>query len=556
MLEFPSVGGEEWRARVEKELGPGGLDSLSVETLEGIRLVPLYPPCAPDGAGFPGAWPFARGSLPVRARPPWTVCQAVAEPDLTLAAEQIAADRRGGVGGVWLQLDAGARLGAGPEAPAVGDGAGLTACDAADLAELLEAAGDGPLSVRLGAGGNALPVAALLAAALERAERDPGDVRVHLGMDPLGALLTDGALPAAPEALAREAAILTRLRDGSFPCSRSLTASTVPYTRAGADSVQALALATATAVEYLRWLDGRDVDVARAAGQIDFVFEGDRDLLLDVCKLRAARALWARVQTACGIEARGPWIHAVTGRRTLTRADPWTNILRATVQCVAAILGGADAITTLPFDIPLGRPDDLGRRVARGTQAILAEESGLGRTLDPFGGADAVEALTMELARRAWSMFQEIESSGGLLACVRGGQVHSMIADTVHQRAERAAAGDTPVLGVSAYLPEEDTAPERERPARAPRAAAGRRLDSRRQESGAPALEPLAGAVREEDDGARLWEALLEAARSGATVAELSAALRPGARQSHVAPLAANTDEELTEGAAAAGEER
>jgi methylmalonyl-CoA mutase len=174
------------------------------------------------------------------------------------------------------------------------------------------------------------------------------------------------------------------------------------------------------------------------------------DQFLTIAKLRAARRLWARV----GAVVEAPWsirLHAVTSPAMLTRRDPWVNLLRSTVACFAASAGGADAVTVLPFDAAIGRPDAPARRLARNTAALLRDEAQIARVLDPAGGSGYVESLTDAVALAAWTWFQEIEAAGGLAAALRSGLVADRLAATQEQRAGNIATRADPITGVSEF---------------------------------------------------------------------------------------------------------
>lgn len=542
MSRFSEIDLATWRERVEQELEGEGLDSLAVETLAGVVLSPLYTRAEMPSVGAPGRSPYVRGSRSAPTDPPWLCWQRIDAAKLEDAVEAVRDDRRGGVHALWLRLDRSARLGRGPEGDDATPGGGIVAVDAADLRALIEAAGDGPLAIRLDAGGNALAASAALFAALESSGRERADLRLHLAMDPLGALAADGTLPTDPEALGRECAMLAGRSARKLSRVRALSVDTGPYARAGADAAQQLSLGMATAIQYLRWLEQHGVSPEEGAGQIEFLFEGDRHFLLEVAKLRAARWMWSRIQRACGMEPVAPWIHSSTGWRTLTRRDPWTNLLRATVQATAAIVGGADSLTTTPFDAPLGRPEALGRRLARNTQAVLAEESRLGDPLDVGGGSYAIESLTRALATNAWERLQAVEASGGMMECLRGGLVHEALAESTRRHSERIRSGRDVLLGVTRY---EDSDPlEVERPPEDVEQAVAAAVE-RRGGRAETDLTPLAAATASGEDDGAIGEALMGGARAGATIAELAGALRPGARPSEIAALPVQRDEDL-----------
>ena len=182
-----------------------------------------------------------------------------------------------------------------------------------------------------------------------------------------------------------------------------------------------------------------------AFGQLEFRYAATADQFATIAKLRAARRLWARVAQQCGVtaDAGGQRQHAVSSWSMMTRRDPWNNILRATLACFAAGVGGADAITVAPFDAAIGQPDRLARRVARNVHALLVEESHVARVIDPAGGSWYVEDLTEQLAVKAWAWFQEIERSGGLRAALAAG----LVADRLAASRERAAGRAGPTAG-------------------------------------------------------------------------------------------------------------
>jgi methylmalonyl-CoA mutase len=227
----------------------------------------------------------------------------------------------------------------------------------------------------------------------------------------------------------------------------------LPYHEAGASDAQELGCAIATGVTYLRALTDAGLDIDTAAGQLEFRYAVNADQFLGIAKLRAARRLWARVTEVCGVRpaARAQRQHAVTAPAMMTRRDPWVNLLRTTVACFAAGVGGADAVTVAPFDSAIGRSDDFARRIARNTQAILLAESRLADVIDPAGGSWYVESLTEELARHAWTVFTELERSGGIEAALRTGDLAERLAATRQARAANIATRQDALVGVSEY---------------------------------------------------------------------------------------------------------
>jgi methylmalonyl-CoA mutase len=225
----------------------------------------------------------------------------------------------------------------------------------------------------------------------------------------------------------------------------------------GASDVQELAHSLAVGAQYLRTLTGAGLDLDEAASIVEFRYAATDEQFVTIAKLRAARRLWGRVLELCGTSVREQHQHAVTSRPMMSRYDPWVNMLRTTVAAFAAGVGGADAVTVLPFDSPLGTPDAFGRRIARNTSALLISESHVATVADPAGGAYAVEKLTDDLAVAAWALFGRLEE---------GADLDAEIARTVEQRDREVATRRRPLTGLSEFpnlpgqLPERAPAPE------------------------------------------------------------------------------------------------
>ncbi|MFE7530717.1 methylmalonyl-CoA mutase family protein [Kitasatospora sp. NPDC057542] len=442
--EFPAVHREQWQQLVQGVLrksgaqpedGPAAEQALTTRLQDGLSARPLY--TAEDTAadpGYPGFPPFVRGGRPQgSAVAGWDVRQRHADPDRRRTNEAVLADLEHGVSSLWLELGgAGLPVEALPEALA---GVYL------DLAALA-----------LDAGPEFTDAAEQLFKLYEEREVSPGAAAGNLGADPLGLQARTGE-STRTEALLAEATTLAARCAAGYPGLRALTVDALPYHEAGASPAQELGCSLATGVAYLRALTAAGLPVDDALGQLEFRYAADADQFLTIAKFRAARRLWARVAevSGAGAAASAQRQHAVTSRVMMTARDPWVNMLRTTVACLAAGVGGADAVTVLPFDSALGLPDAFARRIARNTQAILLEESHLARVIDPAGGSWYVEQLSEELARAAWAWFQEIERAGGQQAALTSGLVEERIAATWAERSVRLAKRREPVTGVSEF---------------------------------------------------------------------------------------------------------
>lgn len=265
-------------------------------------------------------------------------------------------------------------------------------------------------------------------------------------MDALGLAAARGT---TPDFEAQRAWVKRALAE--MPGVRAITVDVTGYRDAGASDVDELAFAIATGVAYLRDLEEAGVSPAQAFGQIEFRVSATADQFTTIARLRALRRAWARVGEVSGVpEAeRGAVQHAVTSWRMVSRDDPWVNMLRTTAACFAAAVGGAEAVTVLPFDAAVGLPTPFSRRIARNTQIVLAEESNIGRVNDPAGGSWYVESLTDALADAAWAAAQEIEAAGGMAEA--SDLVSERIAASVAERDKRLSHRKLPLTGVSMF---------------------------------------------------------------------------------------------------------
>ncbi len=433
--EFPHATHEQWQHLVAGVLRKSGRElpddevehALSTALEDDLRVRPLYTArdTAPE-SGVPGFPPFVRGARPAgNTVGGWDVRQRHTVAD----GATVLADLENGVTSLWLT---------------VGESSGLpvSALDTTLDGVYLDLA-----PVVLDAGDAFEEAARELLRLYEKRGVAPEAARGNLGADPLGFEARTGrALESGP------AADLARRCAEEYPGLRALTVDALPYHEAGGSAAQELACSLATGLAYLRELTAAGLDTARALAQLEFRYAATADQFLTIAKLRAARRLWARVAEVCGAPQAGAQTqHAVTSPVMMTRRDPWVNMLRTTVAALAAGVGGADAVTVLPFDDALGLPDPFSRRIARNTSTILIEESHLSRVIDPAGGSWYVERLTDELARAAWEFFQEIEREGGQAAALRSGTVGERLAATWAARSAKLAKRREPVTGVSEF---------------------------------------------------------------------------------------------------------
>ncbi|MFZ1410303.1 MAG: methylmalonyl-CoA mutase small subunit [Micropruina sp.] len=451
--DFAVPSDRDWETEVLKVLNrkrPEGkelsldqaMKRLRTTTVDGLTIQPLYT-TGPQELGHPGVMPFTRGaSLPTGAPVAWDVNQLIEDPDPTTANASALTDLRNGATSLWLRV--------GSDAVAPDHVAFVLAGVKPELAPLQVSSSED----------QAAAAEALLA--VWRAAGVAAQARGNLGLDPLGlAAFTGDAADFGP---------LTHYADiarSEFPQVRAVVVDATVYDRAGASDTDELAFAIATGVEYLRALMAAGFTADEAAAQILFRVSARADQFLTIARLRALRRLWARVCQVVGVAAAnsGALQQAVSSWRMMTRDDPWVNLLRGTIATFGAAVGGADSITTLPFDAVVGLPDEFSRRMARNTQLLAGEESNVGRVADPAGGSWYVEDLTAQLAVRAWAQFQSLEATGGMGAALASGAITTALGVTNTDRAKQIATRKQPITGVSMFpLKDEEPLAVRQRP--------------------------------------------------------------------------------------------
>ncbi|MBB5937892.1 methylmalonyl-CoA mutase subunit beta [Streptomyces zagrosensis] len=467
--EFPEASREQWQHLVGNVLRKSGAsdatgvaaeEALTTSLQDGISARPLYTaddaPHASDAAGYPGFPPFTRGGRPEgTAVSGWDVRQRHAHPDPERTREAVLADLENGVTSLWLAV-----------------GADALPIDA--LPRALEGVYLDLVTVVLDAGADFPAAAVALLALYDQREVPRHAALATLGADPYGIIARTGTSTGPGTGIGSAQSIeghlaaateLARRASRDYPGVRALSVDALPYHEAGASTAEELGCSLAAGVGYLRELTAAGLTVDAALGQLEFRYAATADQFLTIAKLRAARRLWARVAQVCGAANTADVAqrqHAVTSPVMMTRRDPWVNMLRTTVATLGAGVGGADAVTVLPFDSELGLPDGFARRVARNTSSILLEESHLARVIDPAGGSWYVERLTDEVAEAAWAWFQEIEAGGGLVRGLESGLIPERIAATWQRRSKDLARRKEPITGVSEFPLLDEQAVERE----------------------------------------------------------------------------------------------
>ena len=422
---------EQWLAAVDKVLKGKDFDrTLVTTTVDGLRIEPLYDgyPAGEDESGFPGFDPLTRGGQPApRENGQWDIRTRTVHPDPAVANAQILEDLANGATSVEVELD-------------LGGGSGVSIRTPEELARVLDGVVLEAAPVSLRAGAHAATVAQwyrdlLLAKGVHGAEPSGS-----LGIDPIGTLVTTGSV-------SMDAQMMAAMDVSNTPRLRTFLASGAPASGAGASEAQEIGYVLSVALLYLRALIDDGVD--NPGSRITLEVTADVDVFATVAKIRALRHCWATVLETMGQPIDTAHIVAVSADRWLTQVDPWVNILRGTAATLGAVVGGADAVTLAPFDSAAGLPGDLGRRLARNTQLLLQDESGIGRVLDPAGGSWYIESFTDELAAAAWKFFQRIEAAGGPIEAVD--EIGADIAVVAQRRDQQISTRKHPITGVSEF---------------------------------------------------------------------------------------------------------
>ena len=430
--EFPATDEATWRKLVEAALKGASFDKRLVsQTYDGLRIDPLHARAA-NAAVVTG-----------RQAIPWLVLQRLDHPDPQSADAQALVDLENGATGLALVFAG---------APAA-HGFGLIAETVDDLDRALSGVMLDLIALRIETGPFAgRPVAMLITDVVARRKLDPASLAVDFGLDPLGDTARNGGAPIPwPELSAKAGGTAKDLAAKGFAKSRFLRADGRAVHEAGGSEAQELAFVVAVGIAYLRMLEAAGFALDEARRRVSFLLAADADEFLTIAKFRALRKLWARVEQASGLTPEPTFVAAETAWRMMTARDPYVNMLRTTIAVTAAGVAGADAITALPFTQALGLPDAFARRVARNMQLILLEESNLYRVADPAAGSGAIEALTDQIARAAWALFQEIEKAGGAAAAIEMGLIQKKVAETRAARLAAIAKRKDALTGTSDY---------------------------------------------------------------------------------------------------------
>jgi len=430
--EFPAVDAADWRRAVQEDLGTADVDDfLEWTSVEGVS-VPAYlqrehienlPHVASDAETPP---------LAQRSPNDWTICQSIHHPDLETANEHARNALDGGAGSLQLSSH--------PSSQA----SSLQMTGPEDVSRLLDGIDLNATGLHLDEGLGALGLYAALRESLSEQGIDPQELRGSVCFDPVAAFAA-GQIGDIDQAFSLTHDLFSETE--GLPRSRSVIVDARVYHDAGASAVQELACMLGALAERLARGTEQNWSLSTVLDDLEIVVPVSTPYFVEIAKLRALRLLAPQVVLAFADESQTDLdfsptdlrIRAETSRRTETIYDPYVNMLRATTEAMAAVIGGCDTLTVRPYDTALRPPDDFGLRIARNVQLILKHEAHLDQVADPAAGSYYVETLTDQLTHRAWAQFQELEAEGGIIEAFRNGTLQQQIAET---RAERRKAVD------------------------------------------------------------------------------------------------------------------
>ena len=528
----------DWQRLAEKELRGKSVEELDWTTLEGIKVKPVYSEEDLNEiehlGNLPGFEPYVRGvKATMYAGRPWTIRQYAG---YSTAEESNAFYKRGlaaGQQGVSVAFDLATHRGYDSDHERViGDvgKAGVAIDSVEDMKILFDGIPLNEISVSMTMNGAVIPVLANFIVAGEEQGHKKSDLSGTIQNDILKEFMVRNTYIYPPEPSMRIVADIIEYTSSEMPKFNSISISGYHMQEAGASVVQELAYTLADGKEYAKKAIEKGLDIDAFAGRLSFFFAIGMNFFMEAAKLRAARLLWHRIMTDLG--AKNPRskmlrTHCQTSGVSLQEQDPYNNVIRTAYEAMSAVLGGTQSLHTNALDEAMALPTDFSARIARNTQLILQEETGVSNVVDPLAGSYYVEKLTADLADAAWRLIEEVDEMGGMTKAVAAGMPKLRIEETAAKRQADIDRGDQVIVGVNKYrLTQEDELDIRDIDNDAVRAAQVKRLENikkeRDEKSCSAALLNLEKAA---EGGDNLLAAAVEASRARATVGEISMAM-------------------------------
>ncbi len=453
-LEAPKL--DDWQAAAAKEVK--GKD-LNWATPEGIDVKPLY--TADDVAvepGLPGFAPFTRGvKASMYAGRPWTIRQyagfSTAEESNAFYRRNLAAGQKG----LSVAFDLATHRGYDSDHPrVVGDvgKAGVAIDSVEDMKILFDGIPLDKMSVSMTMNGAVIPILAFFIVAGEEQGVDRAQLDGTIQNDILKEFMVRNTYIYPPEPSMRIISDIFGYTSREMPKFNSISISGYHMQEAGATQLQELAFTIADGMEYVKYGVASGLDIDKFAGRLSFFFAIGMNFFMEVAKLRAARTLWHRAMTQLGAkDERSKMLrtHCQTSGVSLQEADPYNNVIRTTIEAMAAMLGGTQSLHTNALDEAIALPTDFSARIARNTQIVIQEETGMCNVVDPLGGSYYIESLTNELVEKAWEIIERVQAEGGMAKAVAAGWPKSMIEEAAAARQARVDRAEDVIVGVNKY---------------------------------------------------------------------------------------------------------
>ena len=528
----------KWEALASKELKGAAPSSLNWQTLEGIEVKPLY--TAADTVGLPqmgelpGVAPFTRGPrATMYAGRPWTIRQyagfSTAEESNAFYRKNLAAGQQG----VSVAFDLATHRGYDSDHPrVVGDvgKAGVAIDSVEDMKILFDGIPLDKVSVSMTMNGAVIPILASFIVAGEEQGHDRSLLSGTIQNDILKEFMVRNTYIYPPEPSMRIIADIIEYTSKEMPKFNSISISGYHMQEAGANLVQELAYTLADGREYVRAALAAGMNVDDFAGRLSFFFAIGMNFFMEVAKLRAARMLWTRIMQEFEPKKQGSLMlrtHCQTSGVSLQEADPYNNVIRTAYEAMSAALGGTQSLHTNALDEAIALPTEFSARIARNTQLILQEETGITHVIDPLAGSYYVESLTAQLAEEAWKLIEEVEAMGGMTKAVATGMPKLRIEETAARRQAMIDRGEEVVVGVNKYRKaQEDVIDILEIDNVKVRDSQIARLEKIRATRDQVACDAaLLELGRRTVEGGNLLEAAVECARARASLGEISLAM-------------------------------
>ena len=531
---------DQWQKSFEKETKIDSIDNFINSSDEGIDIKPIYTEQDLHNLEFiekdslPGQWPFTRGpKASMYTNRPWTIRQYAGFSTAEESNEFYRKNLESGQKGLSVAFDLPTHRGYDSDDELVmGDvgKAGVAIDTVEDMKILFNNIPLNEMSVSMTMNGAVLPILSSFIVSGEEQNVGKDQLSGTIQNDILKEFMVRNTYIYPPDPSMKIVADIIEYTSKEMPKFNSISISGYHMQEAGADNVLELAYTLADGIEYVRAAKSKGLDVDEFAPRLSFFFAIGTDFFMEIAKLRAARTLWAKIMKDFGAKKEKSLMlrtHCQTSGVSLTEKDPYNNIIRTSYEALSAVLGGTQSLHTNSFDEAIALPTDESARIARNTQLILQNETGVTKTVDPLAGSYFIESLTDQLSKKAWDIIQEVEELGGMTKAVKAGVPKLKIEESATKKQAKVDSGSRVVVGVNKFKnPNEPKVDVRVIDNEKVRDDQIKKLDqikkSRNQKDVDHSLSELVTAAKEDKN---LLEYSIDAIRNRATVGEVSKAL-------------------------------